>query len=155
MSPDVAQYIEELHETLRKLEHHNQQYQKREARHQDIIAHRAQDIRTLKDEKSAAIAGLTNANAQLSSMRADIERMKDRFLRMQPVNVVSDAQIGEKYDMLCDDIRDWIETEFHDVGSLFRDIYKAATASQKYLEMIGVVLDDGLFELMKENENAS
>lgn len=93
---------------------------------------------------------LEEAISHLDMVRNDNEELKGRLLRMQPTNVISDAQINQRYTDLCDDIEDWVDKHLGDTNDVVARV-QAHAADSEYEKKLMQYLDFGLWKLLQGN----
>lgn len=114
-------------------------------------------VQKLRSSLAASEAGrkqtaqkLSDAVIYLEPIQKENEELKTRLLKMQPANVVSDAQINEKYEELCDDIEDWMDTHLGDTDDVVKRTL-AHVKDESYKNELMQYLDLGLWKLLRGN----
>ena len=90
----------------------------------------------------------TNQHIRLQN---ENEELKTRILKQPQPDVVSDAQLNEKYEHLCGDIEDWTDTHLRELEDL-TDSVKAAFTKQDWKQQFVQYFDPGLCEMVKRND---
>jgi hypothetical protein len=114
-------------------------------------------VQKLRSSLAASEAGrkqtarkLSDAVIYLEPFQKENEELKTRLLKIQPANVVSDAQINEKYEELCDDIEDWMDTHLGDTDDVVKRTL-ARVKDESYKNQLVQYLDPGLWKLLRDN----
>ena len=68
---------------------------------------------------------LAKAQAQINSLKADLEKCKERIFNMQPLQGMPETQLAELYKDLCQSIEVWVESCFGDVNDAMLKIANA------------------------------
>ena len=90
----------------------------------------------------------TNQHIRLQN---ENEELKTRILKQPQPDVVSDAQLNEKYEHLCGDIEDWTDTHFGELEDVMETVIAAAAEVDwkgKFLRYF----DWGLWKMLRPND---
>lgn len=79
--------------------------------------------------------------------------LKKRLLKLQPKDIMSDAQINDKYKNLCADIEDWVDTNLGDTNDVV-DCLDSDVEEEDYARSIMIFMDAGLWKSLQGHKSA-
>jgi hypothetical protein len=146
---------------IRKLKHENSKLKKRVTKAEARIRANLETNDDLKSafeacqlERSNVEEDFRQLQEQMVSTEKENGELKSRLLKLQPTDVVSDAQINDTYQTLCADIVDWVDTYLGDVDDL-ADCLKSGLQYEGYEALIMEFVDDGMWSTLQAHKAAA
>ena len=87
------------------------------------------------------------ARQENEDLHKALDQCKEKIFELQPKTQVSDAEIGEQLDRLCDSIRDWIDSDL-DRDNFFLHNLDKITGPTRISEALTGVLPGGELEYL-------
>ena len=88
---------------------------------------------------------------QHGRLQKENEELKTHILKQSQPDVVSDAQLNERYESLCADIEDWTETHLGELENVMDSAF-AAAENQDWKQEFLQYFDLGLWKMLKPSD---
>ena len=98
---------------------------------------------------------LNVSKQEAQKLHENLEQCKERIFGMQPVEQVTDAQLGKQYQSLCETIEDWVERQFGGLDSLFENVLEIEWIEPYKGMLIEYLVTDGELNVALQCPSAS
>lgn len=127
--------------------------QRCERRDKHIEALRNQ-VQVERQEKPAVQRDLERSKAETVQLMKNFGECKENLFKLQSTVCLSDTQIAQCYDLLCEDIADWVDTELPEIENLLIKLLQSSRELDAGYNHLNAYCQSGLIEVMERFPSA-